>query len=101
MYFPLGPESVVACQETFFVKLSGRAEEISIQFNTNGLAIQDKSKESWNRLKKVGFNLSCDGIGAVNEYVRWPGKWSKWERNMNKLKTWRKELGKINWENIA
>ena len=79
---------------------SGRAEEISIQFNTNGLAIQDKSKESWNQLKKVGFNLSCDGIGAVNEYVRWPGKWSKWERNMNKLKTWRKELGKINWENI-
>jgi len=73
---------------------SGRAEEISIQFNTNGLAIQDKSKESWNKLKNVGFNLSCDGIGTVNEYVRWPGKWSKWERNMNKISNWSKELGK-------
>ena len=77
---------------------SGRAHEISIQFNTNGLAIQNKSRDVWAQLKKVGFNLSCDGVGRVNEYVRWPGKWSKWERNMAKLQKWRTELDSGNGE---
>lgn len=71
---------------------SGRAHEISIQFNTNGLAIQNKSRDVWKQLKKVEFNLSMDGVGRVNEYVRWPGKFAKWERNMQKLQQWRTEI---------
>ena len=37
--------------------------------------------------------MSCDGVEGVNEYVRWPGKWSKWERNLNRVFELQQELG--------
>ena len=71
---------------------SGRAPEVTIQFNTNMLAVQDKVFDLWKHFKQVGINMSCDGVNEVNEYVRWPGKWSKWERNLQKVINWQKQM---------
>ena len=72
---------------------SGRAHEVSIQFNTNLLALQDKSFDLWKEFKYVNANISCDGVGVVNEYVRYPGKWSKFIRNLEKITDWQTQLG--------
>jgi radical SAM protein with 4Fe4S-binding SPASM domain len=72
---------------------SGRSKDISIQFNTNLLALQDKNLDLWKNFKSVRGNISCDGIESVNEYVRYPGKWNKFTRNLDKIIAWQKELG--------
>ena len=76
---------------------TGRAHEVSLQFNTNMLAVQDKVKDMWREFKQVNINMSCDGVEAVNEYVRWPGKWSKWQRNLDRVIGWSKEIGQDKW----
>lgn len=72
---------------------SGRAHEVSLQFNTNLLALQDKNFDLWREFKHVAANISCDGVEGVNEYVRYPGKWSKFLRNLDKITEWQKEIG--------
>lgn len=72
---------------------NGRSNDISIQFNTNLLALQDKNLNLWKNFKSVRANISCDGIEGVNEYVRYPGKWNKFIRNLDKITAWQKELG--------
>jgi hypothetical protein len=77
---------------------SDRADQISLQFNTNMLSIQDKVFPMWEKFKSVSINMSCDGVGAVNEYVRWPGKWSKWERNLIRAIELQKSMGTIGYK---
>jgi len=76
---------------------SGRASDVSLQFNTNMLAVQDKVFDLWKHFKQININMSCDGVNAVNEYVRWPGKWSKWERNLQKVIEWSKHMSPDQW----
>jgi MoaA/NifB/PqqE/SkfB family radical SAM enzyme len=72
---------------------SGRAKEVSLQFNTNLLSLQDKTFDLWKEFGFVNANVSCDGVGIVNEYVRWPGKWSKFVRNLERIIEWQRQLG--------
>jgi len=72
---------------------SGRAHEVTVQFNTNLLALQDRAFDLWKEFKYVNANISCDGIDIVNEYVRYPGKWSKFTRNLEKIIDWQTRLG--------
>jgi len=72
---------------------SGRSHEVSLQFNTNLLALQDKNFDLWKNFKTVSANISCDGVEKVNEYVRYPGKWDKFLRNLDKIINWQRELG--------
>jgi|TARA_B100001094_G_scaffold21416_1_gene18088 radical SAM protein with 4Fe4S-binding SPASM domain len=72
---------------------SGRSKDIVVQFNSNMLAIQSKVYDLWKQFKSIHINMSCDGVEGVNEYVRWPGKWSKWERNLNRVFELQQELG--------
>ena len=76
---------------------SGRAPEVSLQFNTNMLAVQDKVFDLWKHFMQININMSCDGVNGVNEYVRWPGKWSKWERNLQKVINWSKQMEPGKW----
>lgn len=72
---------------------SGRAHEVSLQFNTNLLALQDKNLDLWKHFKWINANISCDGVREVNEYVRYPGKWNKFIRNLDKITEWQQEIG--------
>lgn len=72
---------------------SGRANEITLQFNTNLLALQSKNLDLWKHFKQVTANISADGVARVNEYVRYPGKWSKFLRNLNTINEWQQILG--------
>lgn len=72
---------------------NGRAKDILIQFNSNMLAIQDKVFDLWKQFRQIQINMSCDGVEGVNEYVRWPGKWTKWERNLKRVIDLQKQMG--------
>ena len=44
----------------------------------------DLSGEDWKKFKKVILVASIDGYKDINEYIRFPSKWSAIEKNINK-----------------
>jgi organic radical activating enzyme len=63
----------------------GRAEETHLIINSNLTIFPNESVLNyWKKIKLVELDLSLDGIGAVNEYIRYPTKWNDVEENLKK-----------------
>ena len=58
------------------------AKNISLDFNINSTNIPDKLVNTFDHFHNVSINLSIDGYGAVQEYIRSPSKWKKIEKNI-------------------
>ena len=60
----------------------GYAENIQIKFNTNMTNVQKRFVELMDKFRKVDLTMSIDGVGAVQEYIRAPSKWSSISKNI-------------------
>jgi hypothetical protein len=65
----------------------GVAQNIVLEYNTNGTTLPHRVLEMWQHFKQVRIGLSIDGVGKVVEYQRWPAKWSQLQTNLIKLNT--------------
>lgn len=63
----------------------GRAGSITLEFITNVTNIHRRAVELWPHFKQVRIGLSVDGVGAVNDYVRYPSRWTAVERNLRRV----------------
>jgi MoaA/NifB/PqqE/SkfB family radical SAM enzyme len=75
--------------EPFMVKgildfLKKLDENVTVRFNTNGTLYNDKIFKELKRFKHVNISFSVDGIGKVNDYIRWGSTWKEIEYNINK-----------------
>jgi len=74
------------CKEipTLLKKLikDNRAHEIHLSFNTNLTLIPFWVKETFPYFAGVQLMVSLDGIGLVNDYIRYPSKFSLIEKNL-------------------
>lgn len=61
------------------------AKDIDIQFSMNLTNSAPKAIKLLEHFNRVQINLSIDGYGALNEYIRYPGKWRVIESNLMKL----------------
>lgn len=52
---------------------------ISLILNTNCTVLPDKFINLILQFQSIHVNLSIDGIGKVQEYIRWPSKWTNVE----------------------
>ena len=66
---------------------SGHAEHIKVRITTNGTNIKHELFANMQKFKECGLNVSCDGVGKVYEYIRYPHKWKQFEKNMEYIKT--------------
>lgn len=64
---------------------SGRSKEIALNTTTNLTTITDEMMELWSQFKRASLNVSIDGIGKTNEYIRYPFKWEKVDRNLKRI----------------
>jgi sulfatase maturation enzyme AslB (radical SAM superfamily) len=55
---------------------------VEIRFNTNGTIINPNVYEELKRFETVNMCFSVDGIGRVNDYIRWSSDWKTIETNM-------------------
>jgi MoaA/NifB/PqqE/SkfB family radical SAM enzyme len=67
---------------TKFLNSIKNPNEVSLEFSTNVLLISKKKIELLKKFKKVLLNVSCDGIKNSYEYIRWPGKWKNFEKQL-------------------
>jgi sulfatase maturation enzyme AslB (radical SAM superfamily) len=64
---------------------NGYAADIELMFNINLMLVPDEFITLLPHFKRTLINLSVDGFGRVQEYLRPPSKWSTIERNLRKL----------------
>jgi sulfatase maturation enzyme AslB (radical SAM superfamily) len=59
---------------------------VSVSYSSNGtFAVTDELKELWSNFKEVTFIFSIDAVGAVFEYVRYPGHWDTVDSNIKEF----------------
>ncbi len=63
----------------------GRASQVIIKYNTNLTVVPEKLIPLWKKFKSVRLNLSVDGIGRLNDYIRYPSRWTVVEQNLRLL----------------
>ena len=84
----IGGEPTISDEHLAFLhKLveEGKSKNIELGYVTNLSGLNDELIEVWKNFKNVGLTVSIDGYGKVNEYIRYPFKWSKTEENLRTL----------------
>lgn len=88
----LGGEPFVD-KETFWllerIVDQGRSQDIVVSLNSNMTAIQQHQMDFLSKnFKRVQIKASIDGIGAVNEYLRYPSRWHDVDQNLQMCQTY-------------
>lgn len=63
----------------------GYSKGMKIEYNTNLTVVPKRAIKLWKNFHRVGFGVSIDGVGKVNDYMRWPSKFSTIEKNLKLL----------------
>jgi MoaA/NifB/PqqE/SkfB family radical SAM enzyme len=87
VYFAGGEPMLIERHYEFLQKCidSGYAENIMLEYNTNGTTLPPRVINLWKKFKEVRLGVSVDGMGAVLEYQRYPVKWNKVLKNLNTI----------------
>lgn len=64
---------------------SGAAEHMTMIIITNGTLLTQRLIDLFRKFKKTVFAVSVDGVGLVNDYQRWPSKFSEISENLVKI----------------
>lgn len=79
----------------------GRLGEISLHFNTNMTHQLDPILvDLMIECKNVNINVSIDGYGALNDYIRSDSNWSDIIENMKRLDDITKDHSNITWQPV-
>jgi hypothetical protein len=65
----------------------GYAKDLELRYNSNGVEWRDDLFDLWKEFKLVRFHYSVDSIGEMNEYIRYPSKWTRTEEVFRILDT--------------
>jgi sulfatase maturation enzyme AslB (radical SAM superfamily) len=86
--FIIGGEPLLINEHfTFLEKCieQGYASQMTIEIMTNLTSVPSKAWALWEQFKRVMICVSIDAVGELNDYIRYPSKWSQIETNLNKL----------------
>ena len=61
------------------------AKNIKIKYNSNLTKLNSSLMDLWKEFREVELNCSIDGIGEVNNYIRYPSKWPVMEKALETL----------------
>jgi organic radical activating enzyme len=60
----------------------GYSKNIELRYHTNGTIWDQEVVDLWANFKRVEVMISIDGLGPVNDYIRYPADWSTIEKNL-------------------
>jgi len=87
IYFAGGEPMLIERHYDFLQKCIDQncAKDIIIEYNTNMSTLPQKVTNLWQEFKQVRVGASIDGYGKVLEYQRYPAKWDKLYKNLQRL----------------
>ena len=65
---------------------SGRAGEITLEYDTNMTAVHYKALDLWKHFKAITLRISLEDYGIQNDYIRFPSKWTAIEKNIGTIR---------------
>jgi hypothetical protein len=65
---------------------SGRSHEIVLRYHSNLTILPPRLVEIWRYFKHIELHVSLEGVGKINEYVRYPSNWESIMHNLEKLR---------------
>ncbi|OFZ21776.1 MAG: hypothetical protein A2X94_08395 [Bdellovibrionales bacterium GWB1_55_8] len=74
-----------------------RAQDVALVYNTNGTHLPEDLRQLWQNFKSVTVWVSVDGIGEVNEFIRFPSSWKQVRANLATLDLWAGEILPLTW----
>ena len=86
--YMVGGEPLLINEQFDFLKRcinSGYSERIVVEYNSNIVNIPNQAWELWKHFKTIKMGVSIDGIGRVNDYIRYPSRWEVIEKNLRRL----------------
>lgn len=63
----------------------GRKDQIELSYNTNLMVLPEDVVKAWDGFKRISVSVSLEGVGAINDYIRYHSKWAVIEENLKKL----------------
>jgi pyruvate-formate lyase-activating enzyme len=63
----------------------GKSQDIILQLNTNLTNVKPRFLDLLSKFKYVILFASIDGLGSVQEYLRYPSKWTQIDKNLRSL----------------
>ena len=87
LYFTGGEPSI---NKTHFKLLEyliekGYSKHITLEYNSNMVAIPEKLYGWWEQFESVGVGCSIDGINEYANYIRPPSEWDVLEKNLDRM----------------
>jgi sulfatase maturation enzyme AslB (radical SAM superfamily) len=65
-------------------KIHPALDQVRLEYHSNGsISPTAEAIELWKSFKIVNFGLSIDGVGKRFNYLRWPLKWHRIEKNLD------------------
>jgi len=64
----------------------GVAQNIDLELTTNATIVNKPLLENLKKFKSLALTISLDGVGLVQEYIRYPARWSVIEKNVRILR---------------
>lgn len=63
----------------------GFAGKIRLEYDTNLSVLPDKVVQLWKHFEHVWIRLSVEGVGELNNYIRYPSRWETIKSNFGRL----------------
>ena len=70
---------------TILDRVLHRANSINLSFNTNLTRVSDALLDRLGQFKNLNLYISLEGVGAMNDYVRYPSKWADIVKNIERV----------------
>ena len=83
--FTGGEPTVRGLLDEFLTQLVELNSDMRIQITSNGGNFNKRLQETLKRFREVYINVSIDGYGTANDFIRWPLTWNKIERNVDAM----------------
>ena len=87
IYFTGGEPTIIKRHEQLldYCIENNLAKDITLKYNTNLTNTPVRLINKWQHFKFLRLNCSIDGIGEVNDYIRYPSKWRGVWKNYNEV----------------
>lgn len=63
----------------------GSPKKVIIEYNTNLTVLPQRAIDLWKEFKNVRLGVSLDGYGEINDYIRYPSRFEKIEKNLDQI----------------
>ncbi len=86
VYLTGGEPTLIKRNNDFLLRLIEKKRfDVEVILNTNITMLNDTFLSNLEKFNRVSLSMSIDGVGEVNDYIRYPSKWDEIETNINAI----------------